>query len=85
MGSLGWCGGELFVLLACDFLSACTHFHAESRRCHPKSLLKRNELRRPVEMSSWTLSFWRWLNELVYSEESPLAPGARRTLLSLIR
>lgn len=50
-----------------------------------QSLLKRNELRRPVEMSSWTLSFWRWLNELAYGEESPLAPGARRTLLSLIR
>jgi transposase len=50
-----------------------------------QSLLKRNELRRPVEMSSWTLSFWRWLNELAYCEASPLAPGARRTLLSLIR
>ena len=46
-----------------------------------QSLLKRNELRRPVEMSSWTLSFWRWLNELAYCDESPLAPGARRTLL----
>ena len=50
-----------------------------------QSLLKRNELRRPVNTSSWTLSFWRWLNELAYLEESPLAAGARRALLTLLR
>lgn len=50
-----------------------------------QSLLKRNELRRPLQTSSWTLSFWRWLNELAYLEEGPLAVGARRALLTMLR
>lgn len=54
-----------------------------------QSLLKRNGLSRPQEMSSWTLWHWGWLNELAYCEEvsggRSLGAGTRRALLKLLR
>jgi transposase len=54
-----------------------------------QSLLKRNGVVRPKDMSSWTLWFWEWLNELAYCEEvsggAALPPGTRRALLKLVR
>lgn len=54
-----------------------------------QSLLKRNGITRPQEMSSWTLWHWGWLNELAYCEEvsggRSLAAGTRRALLKLLR
>lgn len=54
-----------------------------------QSLLKRNGITRPQEMSSWTLWHWEWLNELAYCEELSGGPGlgagTRRALLKLLR
>ena len=52
-----------------------------------KSLLKRNNLRRPPQSGrGWTSSYQRWLRGLAKQEEqSPLRPGARAALASLLR
>jgi transposase len=54
-----------------------------------QSLLKRNGVARPREMSSWTLWHWHWLNELAYCDEPilgvTLLAGTRRALLKLLR
>ena len=54
-----------------------------------QSLLKRNGLSRPQDMSSWTLWFWEWLNELALCDEvsfgRSLGEGTRRALLKLWR
>jgi transposase len=52
-----------------------------------QSLLKRNHVRRePASGKGWTRRFRRWLKEtLGESEASPLGPGSRATLLSLLR
>ena len=54
-----------------------------------QSLLKRNGLARPQDMSSWTLWFWEWLNELALCDEvsfgRSLGEGTRRALLKLLR
>lgn len=54
-----------------------------------QSLLKRNGMSRPQDMSSWTLWFWEWLNELALCDEvscgRSLWAGTRRALLKLLR
>lgn len=52
-----------------------------------KSLLKRNQVRRPPGLGkSWTRGFRMWLlQSLVESAESPLNAGARQALASLVR
>jgi len=52
-----------------------------------KSLLKRNQVRRPPGLGkSWTRGFRRWLlQSLVERVESPLYAGARHALASLLR
>jgi transposase len=54
-----------------------------------QSLLKRNGVARPKEMSSWTLGHWYWLNELAYCDDASvrdgLSEGTRRALLKLLR
>jgi len=54
-----------------------------------QSLLKRHQLRRPKEAGKrWTKRFWAWLQALsegVVSGESPLGPGGRTALASLLR
>lgn len=55
-----------------------------------QSLLKRNQLRRPPEAGKgWTKRFWAWLrgtlSEPADPSRSPLAPGGRAALASLLR
>lgn len=49
-----------------------------------QTLLKRNQLRRPVAVGKgWTKGYWAWLRGL--TKESTLGPGQRDTLASLLR
>jgi transposase len=52
-----------------------------------QSLLKRYQLRRPEETGKgWTRRFWAWLRgELAESSRSPLGPGGKAALASLLR
>jgi len=51
-----------------------------------QSLLKRNQVRRPAEVAKgWTTGHRRWLEQLVQATLSPLGPGGRIVLQSLLR
>jgi transposase len=55
-----------------------------------QSLLKRHQCRRPQEVGKgWTKRFWAWLHcalsEPVAPSQSPLGPGGRSALASLLR
>ena len=51
-----------------------------------RSLLRLCGMSRPADAGGgWTRALWWWLNQLAYCDESPLSPGTRRGLLTLLR